>query len=282
MALTTTETKELPPYTVWAHNTSVDSDNKIHDDAVAAEYGFKGGLVPGIAVYAYMTVPVVEALGPEWLERGSMHVRFHKPFYEGDRVTVRPSVGPNSMTLTAEREDGVVAATASAALLDEALRPSKELLSNYPDMPLPSAESRLPAAREHLKPGLDLGTLKHRLDFAQDQVPLLEKISERLPVYYGSEAVAHPYVLLALANRFLMQSVKLGPWIHTESDLTNWSVARDAEEVSVRGRITECFERKGHEFVVLDLVMTCGVRIVQQVRHTAIYKVRAIDGTRKD
>jgi acyl dehydratase len=274
MSLTTTETKDLLPYTVWAHNTSADSENKIHDDAVAAEYGFRGGLVPGIAVYAYMTVPVVEGLGPEWLERGSMHVRFHKPFYEGDRVTVRRSVEAGSMTLTAERDEGVVAATASAALMDASLRPSKTLLSNYPDMPLPAAESRLPAAQEHLTPGLDLGTLKHRLDFAQDQAPLLEKIGERLLIYGGSEAVAHPYVLLALANRFLMQNVKLGPWIHTESDLTNWSVARDGEEIAVRGHIAECYERKSHEFVVLDLLLACGDRIVQQVRHTAIYRIR--------
>jgi len=44
----------------------------------------------------------------------------------------------------------------------------------------------------------------------------------------------------------------------------------------VRGRILDCYERKGHEFVVLNLLLVAnGERMIQQVRHTAIYKPRA-------
>ena len=39
----------LPEYRVKARNTSADSENKIHDDAVARQYGFRGALVPGVA-----------------------------------------------------------------------------------------------------------------------------------------------------------------------------------------------------------------------------------------
>jgi hypothetical protein len=50
---------------------------------------------------------------------------------------------------------------------------------------------------------------------------------------------------------------------------------RDGEEISVRGRVKDCFERKGHEFVVIDLLMVAGdTRVVEQVRHTAIYRPR--------
>jgi hypothetical protein len=43
----------------------------------------------------------------------------------------------------------------------------------------------------------------------------------------------------------------------------------------VRGRIADCFERKGHEFVVLNLLVVAEeIRIVQQVRHNAIYRPR--------
>jgi hypothetical protein len=104
---------------------------------------------------------------------------------------------------------------------------------------------------------------------------LLDNLDERLPVYYGSEAVAHPFTLLGLANQILVRNYKLGPWIHAASDLINWSVASNGEEVSVRGRIADCFERKGHEFVVLDLLLVANNnRVVQQVRHTAIYRPR--------
>jgi hypothetical protein len=45
----------LAPYSVAAFNTAHDSENKIHDDATARRFGFGGGLVPGVDVYAYMT-----------------------------------------------------------------------------------------------------------------------------------------------------------------------------------------------------------------------------------
>ena len=77
-------------YRVQATNSARDSENKIHDDSLAARYGFRGGLVPGVTVYGYMTVPVVQAWERAWLERGQMTVKFLQPFYEGETVVVRP------------------------------------------------------------------------------------------------------------------------------------------------------------------------------------------------
>jgi len=76
------------PYEVRAHNTATQSDNKIHDDEVARRFGFTGGLVPGVDVYAYLTHLPAEAWGLEWLERGTMRGRFLSPVYEGEIVTV--------------------------------------------------------------------------------------------------------------------------------------------------------------------------------------------------
>ena len=50
-------------YAVEAYNTATASANKIHDDTVAAQYGFKGGLVPGVDVIAYLTRGPVERWG---------------------------------------------------------------------------------------------------------------------------------------------------------------------------------------------------------------------------
>src|SRR6266853_3788009 len=92
-------------YRVVAHNTAADSENKIHDDRVAAQYGFRVGLVPGVTVYGYMTVPIVDA-EPAWLERGSMHVRFLEPVYDGEEIVVRAEANEDgSMDVMAERED---------------------------------------------------------------------------------------------------------------------------------------------------------------------------------
>src|SRR5258705_12939374 len=73
-----------------AHNTATHSGNKIHDDEVARRFGFGGGLVPGVDLYAYLTHPPAEAWSLDWLERGTMQARFSKPVYEGDTVRVVP------------------------------------------------------------------------------------------------------------------------------------------------------------------------------------------------
>jgi acyl dehydratase len=268
-------------YRVRARNTSADSENKIHDDSVAASYGFRGGLVPGITVYAYMTVPLVERFGLAWLERGSMQVKFHQPFYDGEEVIVRAeadsSADPLSINVTAAREDGMLCASGLATVNAESAMIRKPRLEDYPESPLPPFEARPAPSREVLVPGTTLGTLEERLTVPDRAV--LRSLDERLPIYSGEIAVAHPFVLLGLSNQILMKNYKLGPWIHTASDLTNWSAARDGEEISVRGRIADCFDRKGHEFVVLDLLLVAyDARIVQHVRHTAIYRPRASFG----
>ena len=267
----------LPIYRMRARNTSADSENKIHDDVIAARYGFRGGLVPGITVYAYMTVPIVERFGLGWLERGSMQVKFHQPFYEGEEVVVRAEAEMNSdpikIVVIAAREDGIACATALATVNDRSAWLGEPEPASYPEAPMPSTEARQIASRESLVPGTVLGTLKETIIL---DAAMLESLNERLPIYYDAKAVVHPFLLLGLANQILMRNYELGPWIHAASDLINWSAAKNGEQISVRGRVADCFERKGHEFVVLDLLLLANEnRVVQQVRHTAIYRPRS-------
>src|SRR5438445_11088627 len=74
----------LETYRVQAYNTSKQSENKIHDDAVARRYGFSGGLVPGVDVMAYMMHLPVAKWGRAFLERGLIEARFVKPVYDGE------------------------------------------------------------------------------------------------------------------------------------------------------------------------------------------------------
>lgn len=269
---------QLPIYRVRARNTSADSENKIHDDATAASFGFRGGLVPGVTVYAYMTVPIVERFGLGWLERGSMQVKFHQPFYDGEDVIVRAeadvSAEPFKIAVIAGREDGTVCATAHALVNDRSTRHGEPRLGDYPEAPLPRLDARPVPSRQLLDLGTVMGTLTATISVPATTV--LENLNERLPIYRCAEAVAHPFTLLSLANEILVRNYKLGPWIHAATDLVNWSAARDGEEISVRGRIANCFERKGHEFVVLDILIVAGDRIIQQIQHTAIYRPRPV------
>src|SRR2546426_7762371 len=83
---------ELPEFHVSAAAPTEPRENKIHEDDVARQYGFKGGLVPGVTVYGWLTHPVVEALGAEWLEKGSFRARFAKPIYFDEPAVIRARV----------------------------------------------------------------------------------------------------------------------------------------------------------------------------------------------
>src|SRR5262245_37702882 len=126
--------EQLPIYEVLARNTSADSENKIHDDAVAAGFGFSGGLVPGVTVFGYLTVPVVDRF-PEWLEHGSMRVRFEQPFYEGDAVTIRAIARTDekgiAIDLRAEGRDGAACATGSAIVSPQTEPGTRPRISHY-------------------------------------------------------------------------------------------------------------------------------------------------------
>jgi hypothetical protein len=273
----------LTEYRVRARNTSADSENKIHDDAVAAAFGFRGGLVPGVTVYGYMTVPIVERFGRDWLERGSMQVKFNQPFYEGDRLIARAEIQseevPIKIAVRAEREDGLACAIGLATVSDRMPWLGEPRLDDFPEADLPPFDARLPAVAENFSPGRVLGTLKETIDLGPAHHELLDRLDEPLDIYRGPDAVAHPALLLALSNYVLMHNYVLGPWIHAASGVINWGAVRDRDEIAVRSRIRECFERKGHEFVVLDVLLVAnGVTVVQQVRHTAIYRPRSNQG----
>src|SRR5258705_940825 len=185
-------------YRVRARNTSADSENKIHDDATAASFGFRGGLVPGVTVYGYMTVPIVEQFGLDWVERGSIQVKFHQPLYDGDEVIVRAqaetSADPINIAITAGREDGIACATALATVNDRSAWLGEPRLEDYPEAPLAPIEARPVPSHELLIPGTVLGTLTETMSLPDKTV--LENLDERLQIYTGSDVVAHPFTLL--------------------------------------------------------------------------------------
>ena len=254
-----------------ARNTAAQSENKIHDDRVAAQYGFRGGLVPGVTVYGYMASAVVQELSLEWLARGSMEIRFRHPFYDGDEVQVVTQATGGCLQVTASQQDGTVCAAGSATL-DSQLVWNADLMEH----PLPDPADRPPAVRDSFSPGAPLGTLRITLDLTD--TAFLESLgfdtmAEPAAIYRGPDGAAHPAVLLGMANRIFVRNFQLGPWIHAGSELTNFGVARHGDEITVKGRIQDCFERTGHEFVALDLSLTAsGDRPIQLVRHTAIYR----------
>src|SRR6266704_3500507 len=126
------------PYRVEAFNASKESENKIRDDAVARRFGFSGGLVPGVDVYAYMTHLPVQRWGRAWLERGTAECRLLKPVYDGDTAIVTASESAMGLDLRIESH-GELCVTGHAALLAEPSAPPAAF-SQAPVPPIPPAE----------------------------------------------------------------------------------------------------------------------------------------------
>lgn len=256
-------------YVVDAFNTATASANKIHDDAVARAYGFRGGLVPGVDVYAYMTHAPVERWGAAWLRGGSISVRFDHPVYDGQRVavTAAPSDGVRGeqLRIVIVGPDGTACATATAT----AAAPDDQ-------RPLPAAaplpEVRPPTSAASLAAGTTLGSLRDTLELAHHRAYLAD-VRENLPLYLD-EPCAHPGWLLRCANTILSRNVALGPWIHVASEVTLRELVRPGQAIEVRAAVLDETERKGHRFVELDVAVLADGELAQRVHHTAIHTPR--------
>jgi acyl dehydratase len=262
-------------YEVVAHNTATQSDNKIHDDEVARRFGFTGGLVPGVDVYAYLTHLPAAAWGLDWLERGTMQGRFLTPVYEGDRVTVE-------VTSHAERDGG--------PLVTLELRSSKGDLCAVGEASFPRAATEPPAVSlwadvaQTAKPppasplslvvGSAFGLAPHGFH-AGKAGAYLDDVRETLSLYRDA-GVAHPGWLLRDANYVLSANVRLGPWIHVESVTQHHTVVRDGAMVQTRALVTREWEHKGHRFVELDVAVLADGAVAHRVTHTAIYQPRQV------
>ena len=168
------------PLSLTAKNFAVDSPNRMHRDDVAAQYGFPGGLVPGVGLFAYLTQPVVADWGRDWLTRGTIAARFLKPVLDGERLTVharRQDTTHPVFSLELRNVQGLCCAIATAEFPSEP--PSLPDLATYPphDLPAPGA---LLSARIELLGSLPrpLGSLEFP---ARWQSPFQFKIFKRLP-----------------------------------------------------------------------------------------------------
>jgi acyl dehydratase len=255
---------------VRARNDAEHSENKIHDDAVARQYGFKGGLVPGVTVYGFLTWAPVSTWGMAWLEAGAMSARFVKPVYDGDDVDVRVEQIDDSHIDVSAVSWGEVCATGAAWMPDEAAPAAG--VGGRATRPVPAPADRPPADEQSLAVGTTLATIQRMWD-ATERASYLDVLSDDLDVY-DRQRIAHPGGLIRAANEVLARSVLLGPWIHVSSTALNHGVVPDGSTVTTYGRVVDIYERKGHRFVDLDVLSAVADRAVLSVQHTAIYAPR--------
>lgn len=260
----------LPPYRVSAFNTAKASENKIHDDATAKRFGFKGGFVGGVNVYAYMSHQPVQRWGRAWLERGTGEAKFGKPVYENDIAEVTAAEDAEGMQLTVHSE-GVLCAAGRAALPENL--PPPPALSDFKAM-APRTD-RAAADETSLRVGDWFGMTPLPVTAAFHAQDLAD-IRETDPIY-AREGIVHTGTIIRCCNWALTHNVILPAWIHMGSTVRNLGLARIGDTLNVRARITRNYEHKGHKWVELDaMVVANETTPIIRATHTAIYRPRQL------
>jgi hypothetical protein len=260
----------ISPYRVSAYNTAKASENKIHDDATAQRFGFKGGFVGGVNVYAYMSHQPVQRWGLAWLERGTGEAKFAKPVYENSIAEVVAVEDADGLELAVHSE-GILCATGRAAL--PADLPPALALSDFKAV-VPRTD-RVQADEASLKVGDWLGMTPLPITesfHAQD----LQDIRETDPIY-ARDRIVHTGTIMRCCNWALTHNVILPAWIHMGSTVRNLGIARVGDTLNVRARITKNYEHKGHKWVEIDaMVVANETTPIAQSLHIAIYRPRQV------
>jgi acyl dehydratase len=249
----------------------------MHDDSVARALNFKSALVPGVTVFGFMTHALIDRFGDDWLDRGCMQVRFRQPVYADDVVSIRHrSAGSeiNSTIISVEacNDAGAVCATGTGALGNHVVvTPTLQTGAIAPHRELP--RPAWPAVRERFAAERVLGSIRVCCDAAQ-AAGFVTALQDDHAIYRNG--ITHPAWLLRQANIIVDRNFDLGPWIHVSSELQNFARVRHGDSVELRAQVVSLYERKGHEYAELDVVLLLDgdpERQAMRVLHRAIYRM---------
>ena len=191
---------------------------------VARRFGFRGGLVPGVDVYAYLCHPPVGGVGAGLARAGTMRARFRQPVYDGD--TVDDHAGDGDGALELRDRGGRVCATATRRRCPTTRRrcptPPTGRTSRRPPTrrpPRPRCSCRAPRSGSRRTASTPTGPASTSPTSARPHRSTRPSAS---PIPAGS---------CATRTTCCPPTSALGPWIHVESVVQHHGVVEDGEEV---------------------------------------------------
>lgn len=257
-------------YLTRARNFSVNTENRIHSDEVAARFGFEGGLVPGAAVFGHMTHPLVDSLGPDWLAGWQVSVRFFKPAYDGDELTVTCDIADDTHTVRCHGR-GILLAELRTRPLEPDGKPA--LLE-----PGPPVDHRPEIAWDNLAVGEPFPAWTWSPD-AVANAESAAQVGDGLAWY--RRGVLHPHAILGTANQAFIRRYVLPAWIHVGSVVRFRRLLRVGDEIEVRTVPTRKWRRKGHEFVDLGIAYIVNGEVATEIEHTSIFRIATQSVTKR-
>ena len=257
-------------YLTNARNFSVNTENRIHSDAVAARFGFEGALVPGAAVFGHMTHPLVDTLGLDWLAGSHVSMRFLKPAYDGDRLTVTHDAAGDTHTVRC-RARGILLAELHTRPLD----PDDGPATVEPGAPF---SQRPEIEWDNVIVGEPFSAWMWSPD-AVENAESAAQVEDGLACY--PMGVLHPHAILSAANRAFTRRYVLPAWIHVGSVVRLRRLLRVGDEIEVRTVPTRKWRRKGHEFVDLGIAYVVGGEVATEIEHTSIFSIATHNATER-
>ncbi|MDG2427484.1 MAG: MaoC/PaaZ C-terminal domain-containing protein [Acidimicrobiales bacterium] len=232
----------LGKWSVRAQNLPEHASNPIHTDEGGRAAGFDAAVVAGVTVYAYLTRPVVEAWGVEWLSRGTAEIRFTSPVMDNDPVDCVPEEfdgGAKVWAMVFGKSRARLIATPSPDDRAFATGPLHELFEQQVEPLVGEWENY------GLRAGDDLGL-------------------------YAETGIVHPAVWPSLANSVVKRNLVEGPWIHTRSRIRHHSTAQVGAAAVVDAVLVDRFETRSGLRAVLDVRISVDGVLVASLEHEAL------------
>ena len=265
---------------------SLEIGNIIHSTEGAARYGYTGPLVGGVTVYAWSVAALVEALGDEWLDQGWVEFQLRKPVYPDEVITTSVIPSPPAQRGEMSRRDRggqpTVAFTMTKANGDIAVRGTAglgiadfyhEITTTADRTPIPRPADRPFITRAVAPLGEDLPAMVNDLSVAEAERYADEFARDPDPRWRGASGRVHPAWIALRANRLLEHTWRYTA-IHASSQIQHLAPVHPDQRLLVSGRIESGYERKGHEYAVLDINLSSqDGRDLARLRQPTIYQV---------
>ena len=258
-----------------ALNTAPDSDNQIHSDDLARQYGFKGGLVPGVTVSAYLLHPVIDSQGMNWLEKGYANCKITSPLYDGENFEVLSETQREGHINTfIKNQDGKIIANAESKILENISSKPKYrgdlLIQEDFKAPVASFDEWNKLKKE--------GCKAFKFHWSGDNPLIYLSDEKKLPLILqpSESGYANLSFLLGCANWILAGNAFMNPWVHLQTKSQNYRAVSLGTTLIAEMSVIDFYEKKGHEFIEVEvnLFEEKSKQCCMSINQLAIFKLR--------
>lgn len=246
-----------------------DAPGNIHTDQVAAKYGFRGALVLAVSVYGSSMPIILDQVGDEWARSGWIDIRFRKPVYEGEIISVAlDETGEGQWRLALSRDEDDIVTLADLGLgTGEWTEGFHRSASRTPEPP----SANQPTLRLETAPvGQDLPTLDMGVPSLDVDGPGRAQVA-----HVEGRDLLSPATIVGTLSAYSRRVFQYeSPSLHAGSHVQHLGLVEVGEALTVAGHLSAAYERRGHHYAEYDgVVMGADGRDVALVRHTVVFKI---------